>query len=509
MKRIVFLCLALILLSTLVFATGNRQSSGAAGQKPEVSVITFDSGGFQASEGTLEDNRWTRWINENSPVRLRVVPVPRSESVNRINALFAAGTAPDLVYEYGKAFMDNLYYQGVIQPVDEHIRNYSTAYKNYLAAHPELMPHLIAEDGRQYGMTSARNLTAILNHGMWIRQDWLDKFNLPTPTTTDQVVNFLRRVRDEDPDGNGVRDTFGVSMNYNGPYILRALFGEPALGFMVRDGHFVDWYSTDGYRDYLSFWAMLYREGYIDPEYITDTSFSRHLEQVVTGKVAITMRSWSMEAQWRQLLENVPTANWQPLEPWTTSQGKQGLYTEPPPMNMIVMNRSSRNQRDIMAYLDWVVGDGAYTINYGFEGVNYRLVNGNIPQVIDATLNSTQGVGMYSILNSIVVPPSWWPIQAAQDPLSQEFVQLRIKAAEVNQKNVYTRYVPFAPASESINRFTNETRNQIDAIETSIIIGRVSVDDGIRQINDYKRSFGWDAINAEKDAWYQKNKNLF
>jgi hypothetical protein len=34
------------------------------------------------------------------------------------------------------------------------------------------------------------------------------------------------------------------------------------------------------------------------------------------------------------------------------------------------------------------------------------------------------------------------------------------------------------------------------------------VDEGIRQINEYKKSFGWDGVNAEKDAWYQKNKHL-
>jgi hypothetical protein len=41
------------------------------------------------------------------------------------------------------------------------------------------------------------------------------------------------------------------------------------------------------------------------------------------------------------------------------------------------------------------------------------------------------------------------------------------------------------------------------------MIGRVSVDEGLRQINDAKRTLGWDAINAELDAWYQKNRHLF
>ena len=509
MKRIVFLCIALFFMSALVFAAGNRQSSAGAG-KPEISVITLDRGEVAASEGTYEDNRWVRWINENSPVRVRIVPVPRTESVARMTALFAAGAAPDLIWEYGKGFMDGLYPHGVIQPVDEHIRNYSTAYKNYLASHPELMPYLMADDGRQYGMTSARNIGSILNHGLWIRQDWLDKFNMPTPTTTDQVVEFMRRVRDQDPDGNGARDTFGITFNYNATVILKTLFGQPFNGFIVRNGRFVDWTSTDGYRDFLSFWAMLYREGFIDPEYITDTNFSRQTELLVTGKSGIHLGSWSMETQWRELKTNVPSSNWQPFEPWTTSQGKFGLYTEPPANTMVCMNAASRNARDIMAYMDWMITDGWFPLIYGLEGRHYRLVSG-IPQVINPDLNRIElnYAGEYPIVNQDQPIASWWPIQAAQDPLSQAYVPIQVRAAEIANRNVFNRYVPFTPSSDSINRFENETKDQIEAIETSIVLGRISVDEGLRQINEYKRRFGWDTINAEKDAWYQKNRSLF
>ena len=40
-------------------------------------------------------------------------------------------------------------------------------------------------------------------------------------------------------------------------------------------------------------------------------------------------------------------------------------------------------------------------------------------------------------------------------------------------------------------------------------MGRLTVDEGLRQINEYKNSLGWQAIIAEKDAWYQANKAAF
>ncbi|MCL2479339.1 MAG: extracellular solute-binding protein, partial [Treponema sp.] len=256
MKKIIILSAILLSLSAMLFANGGAQPVTAGPAKPQISVIMFDRGQCAASEGTYENNRWTRWINDNAPVNVTFVPVPRTESTARETALFAAGQAPDLVWEFGKGFMDTLYNQGVIQPVADHIKNYSTVYRDYLAAHKELMPYLIAEDGKQYGMTTARNILNIPNHAMWIRQDWLDKFKMATPTTTDEVLTFMRRARDEDPDGNGVKDTWGLTFNYNWTGIVNALFGQPMDNFMIVNDHFVDWTSTPGYRDQLAFKAL-------------------------------------------------------------------------------------------------------------------------------------------------------------------------------------------------------------------------------------------------------------
>jgi len=49
----------------------------------------------------------------------------------------------------------------------------------------------------------------------------------------------------------------------------------------------------------------------------------------------------------------------------------------------------------------------------------------------------------------------------------------------------------------------------VQAIETSIITGRLTLDDGLNQINQIKTRAGWTAVNQEKDAWYQSHKQFF
>jgi putative aldouronate transport system substrate-binding protein len=368
------------------------------------------------------------------------------------------------------------------------------------------------DDGKQYGMTSRRAVTEIAHNNMFIRQDWLDKFGMNTPTTVDEVVTFMRRVRDEDPDGNGIKDTWGIGSRYNLEMNLLALFGRPRDGFLVVNGHFVDWYSTPGYRGYLDFMAMIYREGFLDPEYITHTTdYSREYQLFATGKVGLYMRLWDPEPEWRDLKKNVPEANLQPMEPFTTSQGKHGLYREAPPEAMICMNKDTKNAQALMAFADWSLTDGWFTLTYGQEGRHYRLVNG-IPQTIDTDLNLRELTYAFEygrLFHQKQVTSAWFPVQAAQDPLSQEYAALKGKSLDTVFKCEYDSFVPFAPTSDSINRFANETQSQIAAIETNIMTGKIPVDEGLRQINEYKKSFGWDAVNAEKDAWYQKNKHLF
>ena len=46
---------------------------------------------------------------------------------------------------------------------------------------------------------------------LWIRQDWLEKLELDVPTTMEELYDVMVAFRDQDPDGNGVDDTVGMS----------------------------------------------------------------------------------------------------------------------------------------------------------------------------------------------------------------------------------------------------------------------------------------------------------
>ncbi|MDF2814152.1 MAG: hypothetical protein K0Q81_352, partial [Paenibacillus sp.] len=178
----------------------------------ELSISMFDRGRVPAEEGSYEQNRWTKWINDNSGIKVKWVPIPRSTAQQKLNTLFAANEAPDLIWEYDRNYIALLASQGALQPIDAYIEKYSTSYKKYLSEHPELKPYLTI-DGKMYAVATKRGIDSIANQGMWIRKDWLDKLGLPMPKTDAELLSVAKAFVEKDPDGNGKNDTLGFAFN--------------------------------------------------------------------------------------------------------------------------------------------------------------------------------------------------------------------------------------------------------------------------------------------------------
>jgi putative aldouronate transport system substrate-binding protein len=333
------------------------------------------------------------------------------------------------------------------------------------------------------------------------------------PKTTNELLAFYKRVRDDDPDGDGLKNTYG--MVFRQAYmvnILQTLFGKPFDSFVVENGHYVDWTSTQGYRDYLEFLNTCYKEGYMDPEFITDTQYQRANQLFTTGKAAMYLGPIRIEGTIRDLVANVPTANAVTMEPWTTSQGKFALPLETPFNYMVCLNKDAKNPKAAIKFIDWLISDGWWTLQFGFEGRHYTLQNGipvpNQEQAIKDEIGYTSGAN-YTFVSEYYPTTEWFVASAENTDFSRNFA--RLLGAYYDRRSLDTprRFVPYGPASDNISRYNAETSAQITAFEAAIITGRTGLDQGLQQINNFKKAAGWDSVTTEKDAWYQTNKQYF
>ena len=481
----------------------------------ELSISVYDTGQIPAKEGSFESNHWTKWIEEQSGIKVNWVPIPRASYKQKYATLISAGQMPDLITEFDADFVSSLVDQKVVQPVAPYIEEYSTEYKDYLEKHSELKPYLTF-NGEMYAMAAERSVDQIINHGLWIRQDWLDKLNLTAPTTDEELVQVAKAFQAQDPDGNGAADTLGLSI-INWHEIMPALYFAGNTWYLEEDGALKFGHVRDGYGDSLALLKRLYDEGLIDPEFITDKSSQNQKQLWATGKTGILTYSWN-ETLNKELLANDPSANPVPLEPVSTKYGKNGLYQEVLPYKYIVMNKDAKNPKAAIEFVDWMLSDGWKTLKFGVEGENFKYVTDQdgvqVPQILDAKKNASEldwGTSTYLFAADWQVKKDWIPLMAAQDDQSQLLAKKRAESFEVASRNTYRRDIPYNPPVPELATLLSEFGPKRDEVRTQVIVGgpEFSVEWGMQKIREEWDRLGGAEVNRLVNEWYQANKGTF
>lgn len=187
-----------------------------------------------------------------------------SELVTR----FASDAAPDLIGFGNATQLDMLYAEGVL--IDD--------WNVYADKIPSVLENM-GEDQIAYYTTEDGKLRAL--GGMpggqiWsfmIRQDWLDNLGLEMPTTPDELLEVMKAFTFDDPDGNGVDDTYGFTAAGGGSGIgelgnFQLMFGNP--NFYITDEKTVSHPILDGsYKEFLDFAKRIVDEKVIDPDWYT------------------------------------------------------------------------------------------------------------------------------------------------------------------------------------------------------------------------------------------------
>ncbi len=99
--------------------------------------------------------------------------------------------------------------------------------------------------------------------------DWLKAVGFEgTPTTLNEFKDVLYKFANNDPDGNGKKDTYGfssgaLSMFYGAFGVAEDIWLEQSDGTLAYD------IMQEGGKDALAFLAQMYADGILDPEFIT------------------------------------------------------------------------------------------------------------------------------------------------------------------------------------------------------------------------------------------------
>ena len=141
----------------------------------------------------------------NADFEFMLVSRGNNDYQNKCNMLIASNDIPDLIQINDYSILTNMVELGLIIPLDELVQEYG---QELLVIRPEECWEPFIFDGKLYSLPNQYRTDGIIG---CIREDWLKKLNLEMPTTIEEFENVIRAFTEQDPDGNGANDTYGIS----------------------------------------------------------------------------------------------------------------------------------------------------------------------------------------------------------------------------------------------------------------------------------------------------------
>ncbi|WP_079911992.1 extracellular solute-binding protein [Paenibacillus sp. 32352] len=373
MKKMFTLMAAGLMVVTTACSSGDTKApadsaQGASGQQP-VTITIVD-------KDLTPDDKLLKGIEEGMKaegknVKLQIVPVQSGTYSEKLGLLLQSGNIPDLIY-----FQGGDYQFAVTQKILEDLTPYiekSTYVKasmnEYNKERTKNYPYLVW-------------LSPTSNSVPVVRQDWLNKTasgkDLLANPTIDNYYTFLKEVKDK----NGAKFAYTTAGTLDE---LDATFGQ-AFGLTSTwikgsDGKYAFGKTTSFEKDKLEFYAKLYKEGLLDPEFLTkkwdtkEKAFYDGQAAVIAGTQGKVIDIYNNKT----MSQNGANAKIMPLPP---AKGKGQGYT---PVDVskesrgFAIGKTSKNKEMAFAVLEFLASPkGQMLDKLGVEGEQYKIVDNKI-----------------------------------------------------------------------------------------------------------------------------------
>ncbi|NOU74574.1 extracellular solute-binding protein [Paenibacillus sp. LMG 31458] len=353
-----------------------------------------------------EDNAVVQEIRKKTGVNVQFLTVDSADLETKLNTMIASSDMPDAFLNPNKAKIKDLVRNQAIIPMDDLLKSNG---KNILDNKGAILKGATQVDGKVYAIPRGWGFGSALA----IRKDWLDKLKLPVPKTIDEYYAVLKAFANQDPDGNGQKDTLGVGAYFGGGSGYQtfihffAAYGVPIGRGKMVDGKVLPWVLQPGFMDAIKFLNKLNKEGLMDPEFATISNL-KEFEKLWNGKMGAfdftpngTTQNWLT----RYVENPKPEFEYTVIKGPNNQGGTLNLYLEDSGPWMHI-SKSSKHPVEVMKVLDFLISDEGDKLTWaGIEGKHYNMENGKfswIKPYDDATsLRNEGGFAYNGVMNRI------------------------------------------------------------------------------------------------------------
>ena len=475
-----------LIVAVLVFVAAASLFGAAAVKPTELSLFVEGNPNIDPAKDIV-----LKAMGEATNTILKVEMPPGSGFNERLQILLASGDLPDIVqFAQGTIQMHKQAAEdGLVIAIDEYLKKAPWIMK--AVEQNTWISMKLLNDGKIYGIPKG---TMNRQDGVAVRLDWLKKFGMSIPSngivTMDNFMTILRRFTNDDPDGNGKKDTYGINIAPTQIFnagTFRVLGWQRATVGPYKYMH-AQWdkYTTN-FKDALQFNQTLSKEGLTNPDWQAGAAMDQWLagQNGITGSLA-----GNLPPRIAILKKNFPKAEVDYIARIVLKAGDEPAgsgFANGAMWGQLAITKACKDRGRVekaISFLDWICDPkgGWDIVTNGLSGVHYTVASGK--KVFNAEYDKFVGVRKtyaflrpYADLRFAIGPANMDEAAAAE----------LLRWTENSAVSLYqTRdqgYTPAAARAQSLIDYTPTVEETI----TKISLGQLPVS-------------AWDAC---LDGWYK------
>lgn len=433
----------------------------------------------------------------------------------QLRLAIAAGEIPDVFLVIDQTDMLQLAEAELIMPVDEIIEKYFTQEdKDIMFSDGGMLIEMAKYDGQTYGIPRNISDTDTFSY-LWLREDWMIEQGLERPKTMEDLKNIM--VTFQKAYGG-----YGLMIDKDLWYGQRGLFAgfnaHPEFWVPAEDGNLVWGGVQETNKDALKFLNELYKEGLLDPEFITQSNGDAQA-LFLNEQVGVVYAGHWVAHQFQKAWEKNDKVDWYCVELPSVDGQPVDQYLNPVRRGWVVINKDYEHP-EIVAKMAAV---GTFIVRSGITSGTWWFSNdgGQTLNPIQSAVSSWDNYNTWLNLlecyanggdTSVLVGKSntyWGNLhtgnanQWAWDHMfsDQPDLPMNVLANAINEGRIEYDGFLGAPTELMNDRWSTIKSEQLVAF-TKMIIGEVGIDEGWEAWLKTFDSMGGTKITEEVNEWY-------
>lgn len=361
------------------------------------------------------------------------------DASEKLSLAFAAqNNIPDLflMSDLPTSTVDKYGEDGVLMPVEDLIEKYAPNIKKAINEDKDAKRLATAENGHMYTIPSLfRSPMEKIRGVSFINSVWLEKLNLPIPSTTEELYRTLVAFKEQDPNGNGQADevpfmtywdgdTNGVASLFGAWGVSSAYTGQggscTAGPFFVKDNKVVVSNMQDAYKDAIKYFNKLYSEGLMNIDAFTGDKANIKARLKQEPFIGGMFNDWDSTAAGPFAKSS---QNYVEMLPLKGPTGEQNMTK--PVYGVFANNYIAANTKYPEVVMRWADGTADPDLSYQWNlgPGNYQVNNGKYEAVLKETITTVANNYAFPVMG---VTENWYAEHVGLDNQPQQAYKAKI-----------------------------------------------------------------------------------